>query len=84
MTLLFNNYEKLLEKKETWMILLILHLIVYLGLGIKISGRGRSESKGILVVLATKKKGFSSKLNSPSLSPSLERVALDLPLPHSL
>lgn len=34
---LFNNYEKLLGEKETWGVLLILHLIVYLWLGIKTS-----------------------------------------------
>lgn len=42
--------------------------------------RGRSGSTGILVVLATKKNGFSFELNSSSLSSSLERVALYLPL----
>lgn len=73
-TLLFNNYEKLLGEKETWMILSILYLIAYLWLRIKTSWWGLPGNKGILSAVCfrsswpSKKKDFSSKSELISLS----------------
>lgn len=84
MTLLFNNYEKLLEKRETWMILLILHLIAYLWLGIKTSEGAALEVKGFLWSWPRRRKVSLLNLTHHHCPHPSRGWPCTSPLPHSL